>query len=225
MVNVRVLVVAPHPDDEVLGAGGTIHRWSKEGFHITVAIATRGWAPLFDDAQVSRVREEAERANELLGVRDLVFMDLPVAKLSELPRYEINHAFANLIADTSPHTVLLPHPSDLHRDHLEVFEACQVALRPLPGRLNVRRIWCYETVSETHWSPPGVAPCFEPQVYVDISGSLGAKLKAFRAYASQNQPEPQARSPKALEALATFRGSVMNMAAAEAFVCVRERLA
>lgn len=223
-MSTRVLVVAPHPDDEVLGAGGTIHRWSSEGCHVTVAIATRGWAPLFDEAQVAQVRKEAQRANALLGVADLMFMDLPVARLSELPRHELNSAFAKLMAETSPHTVLLPHPSDLHRDHLEVFNACQVALRPLSRCLNVRRIWCYETVSETHWAAPGTTVPFDPQVYVDVSESIEVKLEAFRTYASQNQPAPQARSLEALGALATFRGSVMNMKAAEAFVCLRERV-
>ena len=97
-----------------------------------------------------------------------------------------------------------------------------MALRPLADRSFIERILCYETVSETHWSAPHVEPAFDPQIWIDIADHLPAKLEAMRKYASQIRPAPDARSPEAVAALATWRGSVMGMAAAEAFVALRE---
>jgi LmbE family N-acetylglucosaminyl deacetylase len=218
----KTLVIAPHPDDEVLGAGGTIHRLSGEGEEVVVAIVTKGWAPLFPDAQVAQVRAEAEAASKILGVHSLRFMGLPVTTLHALPRHELNAAFSKLISDVRPEQVFLPFPGDRHEDHRQVFDAGMVALRPNASGNPVRRIYCYETVSETHWAAARVEPSFEPQLWMDISPHLDAKLEAMAAYASQVRPAPDARSLEAVRGLATWRGSVVGMPAAEAFVIVRE---
>lgn len=216
-----ILVIAPHPDDEVLGCGGTIARCVHEGRSVVVAIVTRG-TPLFPAAQVKRVRAEARKAAEVLGVRDLIFMDLPVTTLHLIPRHQLNAAFSQLIADTTPAEVLLPFNGDRHEDHRQVFDAAMVAMRPDGRRHRVERICCYETVSETHWAAPGLEPTFEANRYVDISGTLGAKLEAMRCYASQLEEDIPARSLQAIEALARFRGSVVGMGAAEGFQVIRE---
>lgn len=218
-----ILVIAPHPDDEVLGVGGTIRRLVDEGCRVTVAVATIGWAPLYADEQVARVRSEADAANRLLGVHDLRFLDLPVTRLDEIPRHEINAVFDRLVTGVQPRWVFLPFPGDRHEDHRQVFEAAQVALRPGSDRDYLTRIWCYETVSETHWAVPGAEPTFEPQAFVDVSLQLEVKLRALNAYSSQLRTPPDARSPEAVTALARWRGSVAGMHAAEAFVVVRER--
>ena len=96
------------------------------------------------------------------------------------------------------------------------------ALRPVGDRRCVRRIVCYETLSETHWNAPGIESTFAPQWYVDITDHLDAKREALERYASQVQPEPEARSPKAVESLARWRGSTVGMHAAEAFVVIRD---
>ncbi|NOS99178.1 MAG: PIG-L family deacetylase [Phycisphaerales bacterium] len=219
----RILVIAPHPDDEVLGVGGTIRRLVDEGCRVTVAIATVGWAPLYPDDQVARVRAEAGEANRLLGVHELRFLDLPVTKLDRLPRHEINAVFDRLVTDVQPRWVFLPFAGDRHEDHRQVFEAAQVALRPVAARDPLTRIWCYETVSETHWAVPTVEPTFQPQAFMDVSAQLAVKLQAMRVYASQLRTPPDARAPEAVAALARWRGSVAGMNAAEAFVVVRER--
>jgi len=220
--DMRVLVIAPHPDDEVLGAGGTIHRMAADGCLVTVAIVTKGWAPLFSDAQVSQVRAEAGDANCRLGTRKLEFLDLPVTRLHLLPEHELNSAFNALVDKTNPNWVLLPFPGDRHEDHRQVFDACQVALRPTAERAGVHRVLCYETVSETHWSAPRIEPGFEPQFFVDVSDHLAAKLEAMGCYQTQLRAAPDARSLEAVEALARWRGSVVGMAAAEAFMVVRD---
>ncbi len=218
----NVLVVSPHPDDEVLSCGGTIRRLSREGHRCTVAVVTRGWSPLFPEAQVEQVRAEARRAAEALGVSDLRFLDLPVVRVAELPAHEVNTVFDRLMADVRPDWVFLPFPWDRHGDHRRIYEAAMVALRPSPGRQVARRILCGETLSETHWHGPGAEPPFDPQVHIDISGDLDAKLAAMRCYASQLRPPPHARSLEAIEALARFRGANVGVAAAEAFVLVRD---
>lgn len=218
----RILVIAPHPDDEVLGVGATLRRLTLEGHEAQIAIVTKGWAPLFPEAQVNQVRAEARAAADLLGVPSLRFLDLPVTQLHALPRHELNAALQRLIDDAAPDWVFLPFPGDRHEDHRQVFEACQVALRPGGSRRRVGRVLCYETVSETHWSAAGMEPHFEPQVFVDVADHLEAKLEALGRYASQVRPFPHARSLEAVAALARWRGSVVGLRAAEAFMLVRE---
>jgi LmbE family N-acetylglucosaminyl deacetylase len=218
----KVLVVSPHPDDEVLGAGGSIARLASEGNEVTVAIATKGWEPLFSDSQVEQVRAEARVANEILGVKTLRFMDMPVTKLNELPKHELNGKFEQLMSEEEPEMVFLPFGGDLQEDHGQVFRACMVALRPAASGKYVRRILCYETVSETHWCSGNIEARFEPHLWMDISEHLPAKLEAMRSYKSQLQQEPDARSLEAVTSLAKWRGSMVGMSAAECFVVVRE---
>lgn len=218
----KLLVIAPHPDDEVLGVGGTMHRLAGEGHHVTVAIVTKGWPPLFPEQQVEKVRAEAQTANAVLGVKHVRFMDLPVTRLHALPRHELNAAFDRLITDEKPQWVFLPFPGDRHEDHRQVFDASMVALRPTPQRAPIQRVLCYETVSETHWSASYIEPAFQPQVWFDISEHLDAKLAAMRKYVSQLRSAPDARALEAVTALATWRGSIVGLHAAEAFHLVRE---
>ena len=109
----------------------------------------------------------------------------------------------------------MPFCGDRHEDHRQVFDACMVALRPSVKCKYVKRILCYETVSETHWSAPYIEPCFEPQFWVDISSHLSTKLEAMRVYKSQLRQEPDSRSLEAISSLAKWRGSIVGMAAAE----------
>lgn len=218
----KVLVISPHPDDEVLGVGGTIARLASEGNDVTVAIVTKGWEPLFTDSHVEQVRAEAHAASKVLGVKSLRFMDLPVTKLNEIPRHQLNKAFEQLASEEEPELIFVPFRGDRQEDHRQVFDACMVALRPLASRKSVRQILCYETVSETHWSAAYIEPCFEPQLWVDITNQLPTKLEAMRKYKSQLRQEPDARSLDAISSLAKWRGSIVGMSAAECFVVVRQ---
>jgi N-acetylglucosamine malate deacetylase 1 len=216
-----VLVIAPHPDDEVLGCGGTIARFAGQGQSVTVAIVTRG-TPLFPASQVRQVRAEARKAARQLGVKKLEFLDLPVTTLHLIPEHKLNAAFCRLVNQVRPQTVFVPFPGDRHEDHRQIFDAAMVAMRPDNRRPRVSRICCYETVSETHWTAPGIEPPFEANWYVDIGDTLAAKLAAMRIYRSQLAEGIPARSIEAIEALAKFRGSVVGMKAAEAFWIVRD---
>jgi len=218
----KILVMATHPDDETLGMGGTIARFASEGHHVTVTIVTRGWEPLFPESFIEKGRNEAREANEILGVKSLLFMDLPVTRLNQLPRHEINGKFNELMELEKPEMVFLPFAGDRHIDHREVFEACLVSIRPSPNCKQLKKILCYETVSETHWASPYIEPNFEPNLWVDITDYLETKLKAAKKYQTQLQAEPYSRSVDALTSLAKWRGSIVGMHAAECFYVVRE---
>ena len=217
----RALVLAPHPDDEVLGCGGTIARIASSGGSTEVAIVTRGQTPRFDAAQSEAVRAEAECAHRTLGVSRTHFLDLPAAELDRLPHADLNHAIGKIVADVRPDTLFVPFIGDLHLDHRLVFEAAMVAARPRGNRYPLR-ILAYETVSETNWSAPGLSPSFQPNIFIDIADQLEVKLAAFSCFASQLRPFPDERSLETLRALALVRGSTITRVAAEAFMLIRE---
>lgn len=215
------LVIAPHPDDEILGCGGTIARLCAMGREVHVAIMTRGMAPRFDETMVKAVEEEARAAHAMLGVRGTHFMDFPAAGLDQVPHAELNGAMHKLVTAVDPDTLFLPFFGDIHLDHQLIFTSGMVAARPRT-RHYPRRIYAYETLSETNWNAPGIAPVFTPNVFVDITGFLDLKLEAFGCFRSQEQAFPNERSTEALRALAMLRGATVHRDAAEAFALVRE---
>lgn len=215
-----VLVVAPHPDDEVLGAGGTIARLSAVGRDVHVAIVTRGMPPAYSDASTEIVRAEARRAHSHLGVAESHWLDFPAAQLSELPHAELNAGIGAIVRKIKPSLLLVPHVGDIHLDHQHIFLSSLVAARPhsddFPGT-----ILAYETLSETNWNAPYLSPAFLPNVFIDISGSLQRKLDAFAMFESQVKAPPHERSIESLKALATLRGATVHKPACEAFVLIR----
>lgn len=217
----RTLVLAPHPDDEVLGCGGTIARIADAGGEVHVGVVTRGEPPQFSETQVAQVRAEAERAHARLGVARAHFLDLPAARLDRLPRAELNAVIEGLVSEVRPETLFVPFVGDLHFDHRLVFDAAMVASRPR-GQGGPMRVLAYETMSETNWSAPHLGPPFAPNVFIDISDQLEAKLEAFACFASQCRPFPDERSTEALNALARLRGATVHCRAAEAYFLVRE---
>ena len=216
----RTLVVAPHADDEVLGAGGTIARLSAAGGEVHVAVVTSGRPPRFSIELRNRVRKEAELAHAKLGVKDTVWLDLPAAQLTETPTADLNAALDKVMMDVAPTTLLLPFIGDMHVDHQLVFRSAMVAARPHSANYP-ERILAYETVSETNWNAPYLGPSFVPNMFVCIDDHLSLKIEAMRLYQSQLREPPHERSVESLRALATVRGATIHRAAAEAFVWIR----
>lgn len=217
----HVLVVAAHPDDEVLGCGGTIARHIAEGDTVSVVVVTRGTPQVFAQTQVEQVRHELAAAHRVLGISTLHFLDFPAPKLDSIPNYEIAERLQALFRQQAPDIVYLPHRGDLHADHRAVYYATLVAARP-NGRSSIKRLLSYETLSETEWAPPVAEDAFLPTVFVDISARLDCKLEAMKCYASQLKPPPHPRSLQAITALAKLRGAACGCEAAEAFSLVRE---
>ena len=217
----NVLVIAPHPDDEVLGVGGTILRHLDIGDAVHVVICTRGEESRFGNEQVARVQKEAREVHAFLGLTGSHFLDLPAAMLDTVPGADLNVAVGGVFDAVKPDTVYVPHVGDVHRDHQLVFQAAMVCSRPV-GDGYPSRILAYETVSETDWYAAPMTPAFVPNVFVDISAYLERKLEAFSMYASQVRTAPDQRSTEAIRALSVTRGHSMNMKHAEAFMLVRE---
>jgi len=212
-----VLVVAPHPDDEVFGVGGSILKHLAGGDAVHVVICTRGEESRFGAEQVARVQAEARKVHAFLGVTGSHFMDLP----ADIPSADINAALEAVFRTAKPNTIYVPHAGDLHRDHQLIFQAAMVCSRST-GDDHPSRILAYETVSETDWFAAPITPAFIPNVFVDITPYLDKKLKACAMYESQIQPAPHQRSIEALRALSITRGHTVGFNNAEAFMLVRE---
>lgn len=216
----NILVVAPHPDDEILGVGGTMVKYIHNGDVVYVCIATRGSLPIYSEEDVAITRKETIKAHELLGVKETFFLEFPAVMLEQVRRYEINGKISNLVQKIKPQIVYIPHWGDMQKDHQIVAEACMVALRPKYEHV-VKGIYSYETLSETGWNAPNTQNEFIPNVYVDISYHLDKKLEAMKIYKSQLSGYPNPRSIEAVEALAKYRGSTVSVRAAEAFMLIR----
>jgi LmbE family N-acetylglucosaminyl deacetylase len=214
------LVLAPHADDEILGVGGSMARWAREGHRVVVAVVTRGRPPLYSDAEEAACREEALAAHRLLGVAGTRFLDFPAAELDRLPHRELNEALSGLVRELDPGELYVPFLGDIHLDHQRVFHSALVAARPCQERFP-RRVYAYETLSETNWNAPHLAPGFLPNHFVDVTATLDAKLEAMALFRSQLRPAPHERSLSALRALAILRGATVGLAAAEAFIAIR----
>jgi N-acetylglucosamine malate deacetylase 1 len=220
-MNKKIMVIAPHPDDEVLGVGGTIARFAAEGAEVYVVIATRGYPPEYAPECTENVRREALAAHQILGVKQTIFLPLPAANLDTVPHREINLQLIEAIQNLQPEVLYIPFIGDIHIDHQRIFTSALVAARPNTSHAP-KAIYAYETLSETNWNAPYLSPNFTPNVFVDISSYLETKIQAMQMYASQLKPFPDERSETSLRALATLRGSTVRRFAAEAFVLVRE---
>jgi N-acetylglucosamine malate deacetylase 1 len=216
-----VLVIAPHPDDEVLGVGGTIARFAAEGAEVYVVVATKGYPPQFPENLYKEVRQEALSAHQHLGVTKTIFLSLPAAGLDTVPHREVNQELMEIFKEIQPDTLFIPFNGDLHLDHQIVFLSALVAARPISAAAP-KTIYCYETLSETNWNAPYLTPNFVPNSFVDISTHLETKIQAMKQFKSQLQPFPHERSEASLRALATLRGSRVGCVAAEAFVLLRQ---
>lgn len=217
----KMLVIAPHPDDEMLGVGGTIIRNIAEGNEVYICIVTKGGPPLFPSDVVEKTRSEARTCHEAIGVKETIFLNYPSVKLEKENRYEINGKILEIIQRIRPDEAFIPHRGDMQLDHQIVVDASMVALRPKYTH-KVKRIYAYETLSETGWNIPTVQNDFIPNVYVDISAYLSQKLQAVKIYQSQLSEFPNPRSIEAVEALAKYRGCSVNVKAAEAFMLIRQ---
>ena len=216
----RLLVIAPHPDDEVLGAGGTIARFARAGGRVTVLTVAAHMPPLYPETVHETTMREARKAHAVLGVAESVFLDFPAVHLGDMPLAKFNASIAEVVHRVQPHVLLLPY-FDRHVDHRQVFEGAMVASRPVGNSRSIRLVACYETLSETHWNAPHLEPNFTPNWTVDITDVIDVKLQAMASYESQLHPFPQPRSLEALKGLALFRGSQAGFGYGEGFHVVR----
>lgn len=217
----NILVIAPHPDDEILGVGGTIIKSIESKNKVYVCIVSKYFLDNIDEKIVSQGRNECLSVSKFIGIENTMFLDFPANELSLIPIYKIADKIKNIIDDFEIDEVYVSHYGDVHMDHRVVFDATMVATRP-KGKHYPLAVYSYETVSETGWNVPSQHTEFIPNTYIDISKWLNKKLCALNIYKSQLQEFPNARSINSVKALAEYRGSTIGVQAAEAFMLIRE---
>jgi N-acetylglucosamine malate deacetylase 1 len=217
----RVLVFAAHPDDEILGMGGTIAvHATVRGDETRIVCVTDGSSSQYPNDATLRERknEEARRAARELGVEDYVHLDLPDMRLDTVPHVEANRLVEQQVREFGPEVVYTPHP-DVNRDHVALFDSVAVATRPVPAQ-PVRRVLTYAPTSSTEWTPAG-RNWFVPNWFVDVSETIDRKLAAFACYETERRDYPHPRSERALRAHAEFFGASSGCEFAEPFVLIR----
>lgn len=218
----RVLVVTPHMDDEVLGTGGVIARHVSQGDEVHVCfIACRVYNHRFDEARNQLEAECAMRAKDVLGYKEAHFLNLPDERLDACLQ-DIIIPLEQKVEALAPEVVYLPHRGDNNQDHRAVFQAAQVVFRPVATPY-LRRLLCYEVPSSTEQSPPIPEAAFLPNYYVEISQQLERKLQALACYGTELRSFPHPRSPDGIRILAGYRGMASGLQAAEAFMILRDR--
>ncbi len=223
----NVLVIAAHPDDEVLGIGGTIVRLVQEGHRVYVAILGEGITSRYerreqaDKTLVKELKEKTQQVGTFLGVKQVFTFDFPDNRFDTVPMLDIVKRIEILIERIQPQIVYTHHGADLNIDHRQVFCATLTATRPLPG-CPVKMIYAYEVPSSTEWSLGKISPPFQPNVFMNIQSTLENKIQAMALYESEGRTYPHPRSPEAIRAIARRWGSVSGCHAAEAFELIRE---
>ena len=218
----KTLIIAPHPDDETLGAGGTLLRRKHEGAALAWVIVTgiseaSGW----ERARVEQRAAEIERVGQLYGFDETFNLGMDAARLDRYPIGELVEKISACISRFQAEEVLVPSRADVHTDHQLVFKAAASSCKWFRNP-SVRRVLAYEVLSETDFSlAPG--DCFHPNVFVNIEKFIEKKLEIMREYQSELGAPPFPRSEQSIRALATLRGSTAGFLAAEAFQLLRDR--
>ena len=218
-------VIAAHPDDEVLGCGGTIARLAGE-HEVHIIILGEGVSSRYDHGQAApstelqRLQAEARAVATLLGVKSVEFGGLPDNRFDEVPLLDVIKRVERWLEELQLEMIYTHHPGDLNIDHLITFRAVLTATRPMQGCC-VRQIYAFEVPSSTEWAFQRFEPTFRPNVFVDISATIKTKIHAMQKYTSEVQPSPHPRSPEVLEAIARRWGSVVGVEYAEAFELIR----
>lgn len=223
----EILIIAAHPDDEVLGCGGTIARLSREGQEVYIAILGEGITSRHpkreqaDPASVQELQTQSHDVAKLLGAKDPLLHKLPDNRFDTLPLLDIVKVVEELVERLRPQVIYTHHGGDLNIDHAMVHRAVLTATRPIVG-CPVKEIYAFEVPSSTEWAFGQKESAFHPNVFTNITDTLNAKIEAMRLYKTEIRNFPHPRSPEALTALARYRGSMIGVQAAEAFELIRK---
>ena len=224
----NILVVAAHPDDEILGCGASIAKWVKNGDEVNVLIMAEGITSRDKtrnldsrSEELSDLKKSALNAGEILGVKSVQLLSYPDNRMDSVDLLDIVKDIEAHIQKTKPQVVITHHPSDLNIDHQITCQATLTSCRPVPGN-PVKRILCFEILSSTEWQVPLSNNVFLPTWYEDITNTFSSKINALKCYKGELNKWPHPRSFEAVESLAKRRGSSVGVDMAEAFALIRE---
>ncbi len=220
----KVLVIAAHPDDEILGVGGTISLLSKMGKQVDVLIFTDGSSTQYfnNEAILEDKFHEAKEANDVVGSTVLPRADFPDMRLDTIAHVDKNIALGKIITAGAYDTIFVQDRTDINKDHNELYESTMVACRPFPGQ-KVKHLLSYYVNSSTEWGNLLKKKPFNPNVFVDISKSIDDKLSAMEKYTTELRDYPHPRSTEAIRNSAKYFGNMVGTAFAEPFHLVYTR--
>ena len=222
----KILVIAAHPDDEVLGMGGTIAKYASRGDEVAVLIVTDGSTSQYrNDPKLQEIMraKKAETTNcaAVLGVKHVFYGELPDMKLDVTPHIDINRVIENAINDFQPSIVFTHFIGDVNKDHRRVYESTLVACRPVSEQC-VKRLFLYSVPSSTEWNVQTATNAFLPNWYEDISGEYAEKkYKAMECYVTEIRDYPHPRSIQYLRTADIAEGNRVGLLAAESFILLR----
>lgn len=220
----KVLVIAPHPDDETLGCGGTILRHINAGDEVSWLIATEMQKAIgFSDDKIDQRRNQIQGVAKLYGFSSVFGLPFPTTRLDTIPLGDIVKAISDVFITAQPEVIYLPYRGDVHTDHKIIFDAA-IACTKWFRYAYVKRILAYETLSETDFAVNPGDNGFRPNVYVDIENFMERKLKIMQSYMGEIGEFPFPRSDDAILSLAKVRGACAGFKAAEAFMLIKEIL-
>jgi N-acetylglucosamine malate deacetylase 1 len=220
----NVVVIASHPDDEVLGVGGTLAAHALGGDKVFPIIVADGNPVRYDEARSAELRDACRKCCATLGIEPPEFLGFPDQRLDTFAQIDINKALEEQLQRRQPQVVYAHHAGDMNRDHQVLHECAMVACRPKPGAF-VTRVLVYSVPSSSDWAPQIPGRSFVPNWFVDISATLTRKLAALEHYKSETPPFPHPRSLRAIETQARFWGSSVGVEAAEPFMLMRNVVA
>lgn len=221
----KTIIVGPHADDELLGCGGTLLKRYKSGYEVCWLLMTsiseeNGWAK----KDVQKRDLEIKTVKKLLNINPKNFYELkiPTTKMDEIPMNNIIKKISEVFLKFQPNEVFLPHPGDIHSDHRITFEAAQACTKWFRYPF-IKKIYTYETNSETEFQLDSRFNYFKPNTYIDITSTMDYKIKLLEVYRSEIKKHPFPRSIKSIKALGTIRGAQMGVSYAEAFCLLNSR--
>ena len=223
----NILIIVAHPDDEVLGCGGSMAKWSQGGNDVHVLIMVEGITSrdksrdrVTRQNELSHLAQSAKKAGKILGVQSVELLDYPDNRMDSVDLLDVVKTIEKYVEKLKPEVVMTHHAGDLNIDHQITHQAVITACRPQPGQ-TVKRILSFEVPSATQWQSPTIGNPFVPNWFEDISESLDLKIEALHAYQSEMREWPHPRSLRAVEHLARWRGALVGCEVAEAFMLNR----
>lgn len=221
----KILVIAAHPDDEVLGMGGTIIKMVNMNCEVNVLIVTDGSSSQYrDEVDLQKIIDDKKKETlacaRKLGVKNVYYGNLPDMKLDCTPHIVINKEIEKLVERLQPDTIFTHFWGDVNVDHQQVYKSTLVAVRPVMGQV-VKELYCYRVPSSTEWTPCKADTMFVPNVFVDIKEEADLKYRAFAEYSTELREYPHPRSVQHLKELDIARGLEVGQGPTETFVLLR----